>query len=282
MQSGKAKDISSFAPAEPGHTPIPKITGDNRNYGPTLRPSAHPTADRQDTRGRAQPREETRGSRILHRTPDQGKGQLSAHKRSTDLTRYGRTDAPARRPAIGTPIIPQIPVNQTERKLHAGPEGAARKTNRRVSFRLPGDTPPLPSNEPPKQHEKENAPISSNKESKIPKPASRPYARRMAERPSEPQHYTSARRMPSLAHTTEEPFKSHQCPPSTTPAAPSGFEMRDARNGREQDDAVTSLRLAAQNLDVLDRGSQQGRFPTLRRIVSGLAGGLPRNSPTEM
>lgn len=270
MAPGKAREDAPFAMAEPGHTPIPEIRRDTRRHGPTPRPLARPAPEHEDRRGRVPLREDVGSSKIRPGVTGYGNARPGPSRQSTDLARDGRTDLPARHPHIVTPVAktPQISTNQAQHKLDAGHD-AARKTRRQVSFRIPS-----PSNEPCRQGNTGKEPSSSNKETNIPKPAG-PYASQSAGQPNPDQRLASARRVPSLIYNNEASFKSLQCPPAITPATPSDCNVREATFQSDENVAVRSLKLAVGSKAAIDHGSPQGRFPNLRRVVSGFAGGLP-------
>lgn len=193
-------------------------------------------------------------------------------------------DTAARRPEISmtTAQTPPITITQARNMLNVDPDVSTRKSRRAVSFRLPGEASPSPSNEAQRQAGKGKESSSSNKENSILKNASAYTHRPADEEAIDEQNFASARRV-SLIHNNEAPFKSPHCPPTMSAAAPKDFKVRDARGRRSENDAVQSLKLAVQKDDVINDGSPpQGMFPTLRRIVNGITEGLQGSTSSKV
>lgn len=262
IEPEEARVVSPIPLAEPGHTPRPEVSKGPINYGPTLRPSARPAAPKRlDPRGGDQARVDT-------------KGKLPDRRSSANLLRDGRAAVRSKRPEDGKLLskAPQAATNQVDNKLIIGPGGALRKIARQVSFKLPEATVPSPTNE---IQAGQGAGQSSNNENSKP---IRAVTDQSAAKTTDGQDSADPRRVTSLVQTNAGRLEfsrvTSAVPPAMSPATPKDFKVRGARFRKDQDDALQSLKLAAERDDTINLGSPQGMLPTLKRVASGVTGGL--------
>lgn len=241
--SGTPPPVFEFVLAEPGHTPIPEIGREIRGPGPTLLPTARPA-------------EALQARRAPNPNEARETGPLNIPKLRTNLNAEGRVAVSSKRPE--DPAVEHETV----------------QIRRKVSFRLPTDTPPSPNDEITSQDDGGGENSSSNKENKPPpfRSASNLMMSRLSMKTMSDPESTSLHRVPSLGQYTGVACKSTPCSPDISPEVPKEFKVRGSRLRKTSNDALQSLKLAAEKDDMINQGSPQGVLPTLRRIVSGFTG----------
>lgn len=279
-----------LAEPEPGHIPIPQMTEEAKARAARLGPSARPSrrnprngkkhsaqaADRQKVQGGQNKQQPTTTTTTTSRNPrPAGSSRHPEHYPLSRLnmpqpTAVGSSRNPEQHP-LSRLNVPQPAV--APRKDETRPEIKPRK----VSFQLPGEDPPSAKKEPASQGQVEKPQSSSNKENvtpPLPKPASRLIATQLGGRSISEPNLASLSHAAGLGHYTAAAYKSTPCSLTVSPQPPKEIKVRGPALRTDQNDAMQSLRDTVVKDDLINLGTPQGVLPTLRRIMSGMIGGI--------